>query len=154
MCVILYSFIHSHVHSFIHSGYFYSASWSLLLRGTPDTARTLCRNFTPKRYDIIIMVILLFIVCIPDLAQGEILTHCVIMAFLLFIINRIKPSRIFVHCVIAWPSFFSSRLPRGNRPTRALKMLQNWVTFLNSHDNIVMYHYVLYWKNLCMYSCM
>ena len=38
-------------HSFIHSGYFYSASSSpLLLRGAPDTARILCRNFTPKRH--------------------------------------------------------------------------------------------------------
>ena len=36
---------------FIHSGYFYSASSSpLLLRGAPDTARILCRNFTPKRH--------------------------------------------------------------------------------------------------------
>jgi len=34
-------------HSIIHSGYFYSASSSpLLLRGAPDTARILCRNFT------------------------------------------------------------------------------------------------------------
>ena len=39
------------VHSFIHSGYLYSASSSpLLLRGAPYTARTLCRNFTPKRH--------------------------------------------------------------------------------------------------------
>src|SRR6218665_2352577 len=38
-------------HSFIHSGYFYSASPSpLLLRGAPDTARILCRSFTPKRH--------------------------------------------------------------------------------------------------------
>jgi len=36
--------------SFIHSGHFYSASSSLLLlRGAPDTARILCRSFTPKR---------------------------------------------------------------------------------------------------------
>ena len=36
---------------FIHSGYFYSASSSpLLLRGALDTARILCRNFTPKRH--------------------------------------------------------------------------------------------------------
>src|SRR6218665_1914698 len=35
--------------SFIHSGYFYSASSSpLLLRGAPETARVLCRSFTPK----------------------------------------------------------------------------------------------------------
>src|SRR6218665_1270195 len=35
--------------SFIHSGYFYSASSSPLpLRGAPDTARILCRSFTPK----------------------------------------------------------------------------------------------------------
>jgi len=34
----------------IHSGYFYNASSSpLLLRSTPDTARILCRSFTPKR---------------------------------------------------------------------------------------------------------
>ena len=38
-------------HSFIHSGYFHSASSSpLLLRGAPDTARILCRSFTPKRH--------------------------------------------------------------------------------------------------------
>src|SRR6218665_3016545 len=37
--------------SFIHSGYFYSASSSPpLLRGDPDTARILCRSFTPKRH--------------------------------------------------------------------------------------------------------
>ena len=37
--------------SLIHSGYFYSASSSpLLLRGALDTARILCRNFTPKRH--------------------------------------------------------------------------------------------------------
>jgi len=35
----------------IQSGHFYSASLSpLLLRGTPDTARILCRSFTPKRH--------------------------------------------------------------------------------------------------------
>jgi len=35
----------------IHSGHSYSASSSpLLLRGTPDTARILCRNFTLKRH--------------------------------------------------------------------------------------------------------
>ena len=35
----------------IHSGYLYSTSPSpLLLRGAPDTARILCRNFTPKRH--------------------------------------------------------------------------------------------------------
>ena|SRR6218665_4069216 len=34
----------------IHSGYFYSAvSSPLLLRSAPDTARTLCRSFTPER---------------------------------------------------------------------------------------------------------
>ena len=38
-------------HSFIHSGYFYNVSSSpLLLRGAPDTARILCRSFTPKRH--------------------------------------------------------------------------------------------------------
>ena len=45
-------FVYSFIHSFIHSGYVYSASSSplgLLLRGVPDTARILCRNFTPKR---------------------------------------------------------------------------------------------------------
>ena len=37
--------------SFIQSGYFYSAySSPLLLRSTPDTARLLCRKFTPKRH--------------------------------------------------------------------------------------------------------
>src|SRR6218665_2235304 len=36
---------------FIHSGQFYSASSSsLLLRRAPDTARILCRSFTPKRH--------------------------------------------------------------------------------------------------------
>src|SRR6218665_797886 len=39
------------LYSFIYSGYFYSAfSSPLLLRGIPDTARILCRSFTPKRY--------------------------------------------------------------------------------------------------------
>src|SRR6218665_2044411 len=39
------------IHSFIHSGYFFSASSStLLLRGPPDTARILCRSFTPKSH--------------------------------------------------------------------------------------------------------
>src|SRR6218665_4089769 len=34
-----------------HSGYFDSASSSpLLLRGAPETARILCRSFTPKRH--------------------------------------------------------------------------------------------------------
>src|SRR6218665_3262601 len=42
---------HHDIHSFIHSFYFYSAPSSpLLLRGAPDTARILCRNFTPKRH--------------------------------------------------------------------------------------------------------
>jgi len=36
------------MHSFIHS--FYSASSPLQLRGAPDTARILCRNFTPKHH--------------------------------------------------------------------------------------------------------
>jgi len=37
------------IHSF--SGYFNSAFSSLLLlRGTPDTARILCRSFMPKRH--------------------------------------------------------------------------------------------------------
>ena len=36
---------------FIHSGHFYSASSSpLLLRGTVNTARILCRSFTPKHH--------------------------------------------------------------------------------------------------------
>jgi len=44
-------FVHSSIRSFIHSGYFYSASSSpLLLSGAPDTARILCRSFTPKRH--------------------------------------------------------------------------------------------------------
>src|SRR6218665_2480606 len=39
------------IHKFIHSGHFYSASSSPLpLRGAPDTARILCRSFTPKRH--------------------------------------------------------------------------------------------------------
>src|SRR6218665_1985795 len=39
------------IHSFIHSGYFCSASSSsLLLKGAPDTARTLCRSFKPMRH--------------------------------------------------------------------------------------------------------
>src|SRR6218665_586327 len=39
------------IHSFIPSGYFYSAcSNPLLLRGAPDSARILCRSFTPKRH--------------------------------------------------------------------------------------------------------
>jgi len=39
------------LNSFIHSCYFYGASSSpLLLRGAPDTARILCRSFTPKRH--------------------------------------------------------------------------------------------------------
>ena len=38
-------------HLFIRSGYFYSAPSSpLLLRDAPDTARILCRSFTPKRH--------------------------------------------------------------------------------------------------------
>src|SRR6218665_4195904 len=42
----------SSVRSFIHSVHFYSASSSpLLLRSAPDTARILCRSFTPKRHD-------------------------------------------------------------------------------------------------------
>ena len=46
-----HGYIHSFIHSFIHTGYFYSASSSpLLLRGAPDTARILCRSFTPKRH--------------------------------------------------------------------------------------------------------
>ena len=37
--------------SFIHSDHFYSVSSSpLLLRSAPDTARILCRSFTPKRH--------------------------------------------------------------------------------------------------------
>src|SRR6218665_3123284 len=37
------------VHSFIHSDHFYRASSSpLLLRSGPDTARILCRSFTPN----------------------------------------------------------------------------------------------------------
>src|SRR6218665_2882319 len=39
------------MHSFIHSDHFYSASSStLLLISAPDTARVLCRSFTPKRH--------------------------------------------------------------------------------------------------------
>ena len=48
-CVVI--FIHSFIYSFIHSGYFYSASSSLLLlKSTPDTTRILCQSFTPKRH--------------------------------------------------------------------------------------------------------
>jgi len=37
--------------SLVHSGHFYSASSSpLLLRGAPDTARIVCRSFTPMRH--------------------------------------------------------------------------------------------------------
>src|SRR6218665_4219413 len=40
-----------HHHSFIHSNYFYSACSSPLpLRSAPDTARVLCRSFTPRRH--------------------------------------------------------------------------------------------------------
>src|SRR6218665_971909 len=39
------------IHSFIHSGHFYSAAPNrLLLRSATDTARILCRSFTPKRH--------------------------------------------------------------------------------------------------------
>ena len=39
------------IQSLIHSGYFYSTSSSpLLLIGAADTARILCRNFTPKSH--------------------------------------------------------------------------------------------------------
>src|SRR6218665_3430056 len=39
------------INSIIHSGHFYSASSrSLQLRSAPDTARILCRSFTPKRH--------------------------------------------------------------------------------------------------------
>src|SRR6218665_1150774 len=42
--------IHSFIHSFIHSIRFYSASSCLRLhRSAPDTARILCRSFTPNR---------------------------------------------------------------------------------------------------------
>jgi len=38
------------LNSFIHSGYFYSASLSLLLiKGAPDKARILHRSFMPRR---------------------------------------------------------------------------------------------------------
>src|SRR6218665_822603 len=47
----IHSFIHLFIHSFIHSDHFYSASLGpLLLRSAPDTARILCRIFTPKRH--------------------------------------------------------------------------------------------------------
>src|SRR6218665_1269653 len=37
--------------SFVHFGYFYSTSSSPLpFRGAPNTARILCRSFTPKRH--------------------------------------------------------------------------------------------------------
>ena len=48
---IIIIFIIDIIHSFIYSGYFYSSFTSpLLLRGAPDTARILCRSFTPKRH--------------------------------------------------------------------------------------------------------
>ena len=51
LSVSLPLFLHSFIHSFIHSDHFYSASSSsLLFRGAPDTARILCRSFTPKRH--------------------------------------------------------------------------------------------------------
>src|SRR6218665_1758228 len=38
-------------YKFVHSDHFYGASLSpLLLRSAPDTARILCRSFTPKRH--------------------------------------------------------------------------------------------------------
>ena len=41
-----------YIHSFIYSGHFYSTSSSpLLLISAPDTARILCRSFTPKRHN-------------------------------------------------------------------------------------------------------
>src|SRR6218665_3497258 len=40
------------IHSFFHSDHFYSASSNpLLRRGAPDTARILCRSFTPTRHN-------------------------------------------------------------------------------------------------------
>jgi len=46
----MHSFIHSFIHSFVNSGYFYSAPSSpQLLRFAQDTARILCRSFTPRR---------------------------------------------------------------------------------------------------------
>ena len=40
-----------YINSLIHSGYFYSASSSPpLLGGASDTARIMCRSFTPKRH--------------------------------------------------------------------------------------------------------
>jgi len=52
--ILICIYIYIYIFSFIHSDYFYGASSSplgpLLLRGTPDTARVLCRSFTPKRH--------------------------------------------------------------------------------------------------------
>src|SRR6218665_3614877 len=46
-----YISVYTTVDSFKHSGYFLSASSSSLLpRGASDTARILCRSFTPKRH--------------------------------------------------------------------------------------------------------
>src|SRR6218665_6776 len=46
LCIWVFSAL-----SFIHSDHFYSASSNpLLLRSAPDTARILCRSFTPKRH--------------------------------------------------------------------------------------------------------
>src|SRR6218665_1743144 len=52
VCVLVcQSISNSIIHSCIHSGYFYSASSSpLLLSSALDTARILCRGFTPKRH--------------------------------------------------------------------------------------------------------
>ena len=45
------NWIHVFVESFIYSGYFYSSySTPLLLRDVPETTRTLCRSFTPRRH--------------------------------------------------------------------------------------------------------
>jgi len=43
-----YSFIHSLIQTI--SIALLQSSSPLLLRGAPDTARILCRNFTPKRH--------------------------------------------------------------------------------------------------------
>ena len=51
LCLCLPFFLLNPVYILIHSGYFYSTfSSPLLLRGAPNTARILCRSFTPKSH--------------------------------------------------------------------------------------------------------
>jgi len=51
LCECASMYVFSFIQSIIHSGHFYSAPSSpQLLRSAPDTARILCRSFTPKRH--------------------------------------------------------------------------------------------------------